>query len=155
MEPENPPQAFNPYQPNDAENVSGVPTGNFSTSVKELSRWQYFFAVLLIIGLVLMIGIFVVSMLIESNNDVTAAISGMVCMGSFGLILYGLPALLLWRAATSAKELANGNTQIQLENFASTQVKFWRVLGIIALIVMAFYAIAVVVVVAGFTFLDV
>lgn len=125
----------NPYQP--TSDTPGVPlTGDkVARSVREMGRWQTFLAALLTIGTIAAIGMFVVTMSLQ------AAATGAVCLASGALLIYGLPAIMLWKAARGAQRFAQTAETQQWTEFVAAQLAFWRTVGIMAVLVLGAYLI--------------
>jgi hypothetical protein len=135
------PTDFNPYQPAAGPGqLQGVDQSYLAKTVLSIARWQTFFAVLMSIGMVGTLGIMSLSMF-AGGGDVGAALGGMACVGGATLLMYGLPALMLWRASNAARDYARQPNSPQLAEFASTQLSFWRTVGIIVTVVLALYAL--------------
>lgn len=135
--------SFNPYQTSTTSaEVSSDLTSDVTGAARELARWQTFFAVLLSIGVVGMGAIFVFSVI---GEDAAGAIGGLACGGSAALLLYGLPALMLFRAASGAREYARTGDPNLLGQVMSSQLRFWRTIGILAAIVVGIYGVGIVV----------
>ena len=77
--------------------------------------------------------------------------SGLLCGGSLGLIFYGIPALLLWRASAATKKFVASESMDHFADFARSQATFWRVIGILAIIVGVGYAILMIALTVGFS----
>jgi hypothetical protein len=126
------PSSFNPYQTSsDTNSQLAENQGEAMTLLSEMSKWQFFMAILLIIGLVLMLGVMAIQLLAlgGGNASVFEALFGLACVGGVGLLFYGLPALLLIRASQSARNFVR--QQGTLVEFARNQMMFWRVIGIL------------------------
>lgn len=135
--------SFNPYQTSTASSeVSADLNRDVTGTVRELARWQTFFAVLLSIGVVGMGAIFVFSVI---GEDAAGAIGGLACGGSAALLIYGLPALMLFRAASGAREYARTADPNLLGEVMVSQLRFWRTIGILAAIVVGIYGIGIVI----------
>ncbi len=134
------PTDFNPYQATSGPvSLSGDHTFLGRVAL-ELARWQTFFAVLMSIGFLGMMGMVMLSML-GGSDDVAEMIGGMACAGVAAILIYGLPAFMLWKAAAGARRYAKSPGSTELAEFASSQLSFWRTVGIIAAIVVGLYAI--------------
>lgn len=138
------PSEFNPYQPADGQPGQQPAPSLLGRKVAELARWQTFFAILMTIGIVGFLGLLAITML--AGSEPVAALGGIACMGGFMMLIYGLPAVTLWKASASARQYSRSPDSQQLEEFASAQLVFWRTVGIIAALVLGFYAVAIVVV---------
>ena len=145
---DNPYSSVNPYQTSVlAENeTSGVQAGQARKSISELARWQKFFSVLLCIGLILIVVVFLLQVFLGGS---ASAVSGLLCGGSVGVIFYGIPALLLWRASAAAKSFAAADSMNQFNDFARAQATLWRVTGILAIIFMIGYVLMMIALVVG------
>ena len=136
------PSEFNPYQPADGQPGQQVEPSLLGRKVAELARWQTFFAILMTIGIVGFMGMLAFTLL--AGSQPVAALGGLACMGGFMLLIYGLPAVTLWRASASARQYSRSPDSQRLAEFASAQLVFWRTFGIIAALVLGFYAVAIV-----------
>lgn len=95
---------------------------------------------LLILGTVLTLVMFGFSMLAGGGN-LSAEFGSIVCIMAVSLIIYGLPAIMLWKAAAGARQYAKSPGAAELAEFTSTQLGFWRTIGIIAAIVIGIYSL--------------
>jgi hypothetical protein len=105
-----------------------------------LAWWQSFFAVLMTIGIVCLLGMLSFSMLAGPGGGSTLV--GLFCVGSFTLLIYGLPAVMLWKASLGARNYSRSPDSHRLVEFAASQVAFWRTIGIIAVVVVGLYGMA-------------
>ncbi len=132
-------QPFNPYQ--SSSESPNLPTGDnkVARASAELARWQTFFAVLMSIAVVGVILLFSLSAMSGTSN-----IGGLFCIVGTSLLMYGLPALMLWKAAAGARKYSRSPGPGELANFTSSQLSFWRTVGILAAIIIGLYAIILV-----------
>lgn len=137
------PPEFNPYQPASGPIAQSGDEAFLTRTTREMARWQTFFAVLMTLGILAMIGMFAITVA-SGAGDLSAAIGGMTCVGGITLLLYGLPAIMLWKAAAGARKYSKTPGRGELAEFASSQLSFWRTIGIIAAIVMGLYAVILV-----------
>ena len=125
--------------------------------LSEAARWARFLSIVgfIVIGLIVLIGIFagsLISSMMSSgvgNNPVGGAASGI--WGSFLIIVYILvaalyffPCLFLYRFATKMKVALASDDQESLNTSFQNLKKLLRFIGILTIIVLAFYAIALV-----------
>lgn len=136
------PSEFNPYQPADGQPGQQAEPSLLGRKVAELARWQTFFAILMTIGIVGFLGM--LSFTVLAGSETGAALGGIACMGGFMMLIYGLPAVTLWKASASARQYSRSPDSERLAEFASAQLVFWRTVGIIAALVLGFYTIALV-----------
>jgi uncharacterized membrane protein YjgN (DUF898 family) len=126
--------------------------------LSEAARWARFLSIVgfVIIGLIVLIGIFAGSILgsmtsgLGGNELGNARVSGGM-MGSFFLVIYILvaalyffPCLFLFRFAAKMKMALASNDQEALNTSFQNLKKLLRFVGILTIIVLAFYAIALV-----------
>ena len=130
---------FNPYQPTEEQPQASGDHSMAASSIREIARWQTFFAVLLTIGVLMVMGMIALTSL--SSQNAGAAIGSLLCMGGATLLIYGLPAIMLWKAAAAARDYSRSPSPNQLTRFASSQLTFWRTLGIIAALALGMYAV--------------
>lgn len=134
---------FNPYRSTaESSEVSVSLNADATTAARELARWQTFFAVLLLLGAALM-GIVILFSAI--GEDAAGTIGGLICGGSAALLLYGLPALMLFRAASGARDYARSADPNLMGQLIVSQLRFWRTIGILAAIVVVVYGIGILV----------
>ncbi len=81
------------------------------------------------------------------GEDAAGAIGGLVCGGSAALLIYGLPAMMLFRAASTARKFARNADAVSMTEMLSGQLRFWRTIGILAAIVMGIYGIGIMIVI--------
>ncbi|TWU50949.1 hypothetical protein Poly51_42420 [Rubripirellula tenax] len=149
--PTDPPKAdgtpgFNPYVPASDVGAGRIADPAINKTIRELGRWQMFFAIML--GLA--VGLTMLMMLIPLlSGGIGDAVGGMLCLGGGSLLLYGLPALMLWKAATIARQCSVEPDVDQMAELMRAQVRFWRTIGIIAGFVLAFYGLALVMALVG------
>ncbi len=137
------PSEFNPYQPAGGQPGEQGEPSLIARKVAELARWQTFFAILMTIGIVGILGMFAVTML--AGQNLSASLGGLACVGGATMLIYGLPAIMLWKASAGARNYAQMPDSQRLAEFASTQTAFWRTVGIIAALVLGLYAVIFVV----------
>ena len=125
----------------------------------EAARWARFLSIVgfVVIGLIVLVGIFAGSIMSSmsksfGDNDLGpgARMSGGI-MGSFLLIiyicvaaLYFFPCLFLYRFATKMKTALAADDQETLNTSFQNLKKLFRFVGIMTIIVLAFYAIILV-----------
>jgi hypothetical protein len=129
----------------------------------DAARWARFLAIcgFVLLGLMLLFGIF---MMIGMSSEISSSISqeygnnsmfGAMGMGVFvlGWIISALiiffPLLYLLRFANRMRASLNGNDQQELNNSFQNLKAYFKYLGIITIIVLAFYAIAFVFAIIG------
>jgi Family of unknown function (DUF5362) len=67
-------------------------------------------------------------------------------------VLYFFPCLYLYRFSVRLKAALNGNDQVQLNQALKNQKSLFKFIGILTIIVLAFYALALIVIVIGSLF---
>ncbi len=131
---------FNPYQASASETPQLHQAPHTEQSARSLARWQIFFAVLLAICFLGSFGLMAFSVLAFNDGDVIAMIGGLGCVMLILTMLFLLPAILLWLAARTAREFANSPDSERLAKLISSQLTLWRAIGIVAAILIGFYA---------------
>lgn len=132
--------------------------------LSETARWARFLAIcgFILLGLMLLFGIFVlVGMSSEIGSNISQEYGGSASMmeglgmGAFAfmyiisaLIIF-FPLLYLLRFANRMRASLNGNDQQALNHSFQNLKSYFRYLGIITIILLAFYAIAIIFAVIG------
>ena len=127
------PNSLNPYQPSGnpyASDEAPVDQRFVSGYVRELARWQLFFAVLASLGALLFLGTTVIRVIMES--DPATLVTGLICPFLFVLLFFVTPAIQLGKAVVAASRYANTGSSTHLSEFASSQLAFWRTAGILS-----------------------
>ena len=138
------PEEPNPYAVGEASTVSGDdPWSHEETqrALASLGRWQAIFSVLLMAGCGLATLATAVSVVLDDPGDLAGLVGGLACLGAMAFVFYVLPAVLLWRAAQASRALARSMSPTALYQFARSQQVFWFWLGILLIIVLAFYGL--------------
>ncbi|MCG8650402.1 MAG: hypothetical protein MI861_11255 [Pirellulales bacterium] len=136
----------NPYLPTAEQESYPADQDSLARNTLELARWQTFFSILLILLFLLMMGFFAVSLLNAGGaGGPSGVIGGVACVGAISLLVYGLPAVVLWRAAAGARKYSRSMKPEHLVQFTSSQLVFWRTVGVISVLVMGFYGVALIV----------
>ncbi|MES1222910.1 MAG: DUF5362 family protein [Bacteroidota bacterium] len=126
--------------------------------LSEAARWARFLAIVgfVIIGLIVIVGVFVGALFGSmtrglAGNDLNNVGAAGGVMGSFLIViyicaaaLYFFPCLFLFRFATKMKTALAANDQETLNTSFQNLKKLFRFVGIMTIIVLAFYAIILV-----------
>ncbi|MCW3116029.1 MAG: hypothetical protein JWM28_111 [Chitinophagaceae bacterium] len=126
--------------------------------LSEAARWARFLAIVgfVIIGLIVLIGIFAGSILGSmtgglGGNELGSSRVTSGIMGSFFIVIYILvaafyffPCLFLFRFATKMKTALASNDQETVNSSFQNLKKLFRFVGIFTIIMLAIYAIALV-----------
>jgi hypothetical protein len=114
--------------------------------------WVRFLSVLLWIGTVLVgVGSVIATIAALVSGGLEMLIIGPVYL--IMAIIYGFFAMYLTRYANRINALIASESVQDLEDALESQKSFWRLAGIIALLMIAFYILIIVLVVAGFAFI--
>jgi hypothetical protein len=136
---------FEPYRPPTA--LDDPPVASSSTAVPDAivellaqtRPWVKLMAVLAFITLPLVLLIAVGMSLVSGIRTLATFVPLIIT-----LLVYVPAAVFLWRYASSIRQLQNGGGQPALESALSSQKSFWKYLGILALVMMAIYGVALV-----------
>jgi hypothetical protein len=144
----------NPYAAPAADLVSAAAgkDGQFSPAMvqhlRETKPWVRFLAVLGFIGIGLMavVGLGFGAMTSLASDDAFGAIGGLGMAAVYLVMaaLYLLPTLRLNGFATAIEKVAAGGGTAAIEEALSEQRRFWRVVGIMMIVVMVLWGLAVV-----------
>lgn len=130
-----------------------------SAHLSEAARWGRFLAIVgfIFCGLIIVIGLFAISMVSKLESDFGGRNTGYgngVGVGMFILyviiaIVYFFPCLFLLRFSNGMKRALVSNDQVQLtESFKNLKVTF-RYLGILTIVFLCFYVLALLAGVGG------
>jgi hypothetical protein len=134
--------------------------------LSETARWGKFLAILgfILCGLVVIIGIFFGSIfsMLASRSEVSY--NSPVNSGSFGAmmaivyviiaVIYFFPCLFLYRFSTKMKTALNGNEQTDLTLAFQNLKSLFRYIGVITVIILAMYLIAIIFILLGAAFVS-
>lgn len=127
------------------------------THLSEAAKWARFLAIMgfIFLGLMIIGGIFAAVMMATtaSQFDSEYGSSGAgLMMGSFGAgmaiiyivlaVLYFFPCLFLFRFASKTKQALASNDQTDLNSGIQNLKSMFRYMGILTIVILAFYAIA-------------
>lgn len=130
----------NPYQTSSLASSSVQPTNDHELlqSMISVARWQTFFAVLGFIGSGFMLLALAFQFALVARNGVGIAIGSGAVLLAAALLCYVVPAVLLWRAASSTRSFANSGAPALSEVFKA-QRAFWKYIGVLVCIVLVIY----------------
>lgn len=147
---------FDPYAAPAASSVGGA-AGNVPQGAVEALRrtrpWVLLFSILGFLGAAVMVVLGAVVMLgggASMFGDLGGEGAAIIGIGAAYLLiglLYFLPCLYLFRYASRISRVTAGGGSASLVEALDQQRRFWRLLGIYALVTVALYAVALVVVV--------
>jgi len=124
---------------------------NVKNHLSEAAKWAKFLAIVgfVICGLVVLMGIFAGSFLASmgryssSESEITGAMSTLLAVVYILFaVLYFIPVLFLYRFATQMKIALASNDQGVLTTSFQNLKRMFRYVGILTIIVLAFYALA-------------
>jgi uncharacterized membrane protein len=108
---------------------------------EQISKWTLFFAVLLFIvfGLVSLLGL-----MAAMAGGVAGVIGGLLIVAIYGAILF-FPALYYYRFSTQMKQALNTDDSGMLDQAFINLKRYYRYVGILIIIVIAFYLLFILV----------
>ncbi len=113
-----------------------------------LAGWQRIMSALLFLAAVLIVGS-LMAMTMWAGDNAMQSLQSLLCSGIMVLLCYVLPAVLLWRAAESARQYAQIGGLDSLSGMTHRQLVFWRSMGILVLIAAGLWLLLVVVSILG------
>lgn len=135
---------LNPYQAVAESTINPADLSQLTSTVSALARWQTMMALLLMVASGMVMLMFVFTFALGGSENFASMVGGLACAGGGMMLIYGLPAFMLWRAASRARDYARTPTESHLVRLASAQLSFWRTTGIIVLIIIGGYGSVVV-----------
>ena len=136
----------NIYQPPQANLGPPQPVeGGFSPRTIELLRktrpWVAFVAFmgLGLTGLIVLVGLVMTVMMVVNGGDVEFLGIGLLYL--FLAVIYYFPFHFLMKYARAIKSFVASNGVSDLENALAAQYSFWRLIGMMTLVVLAIYAL--------------
>ncbi len=116
-------------------------------TLRQTRPWVRFISVLGFIGSALMIGIGLLGGLMGTLSPQARAQSAVLFVYVPLSLLYIFPSLFLWRYADRIHKLQQSQHVADMESALEAQKSFWRFIGIVAAIILAIYAVLLVVMV--------
>lgn len=149
----------NPYQaPTESRMAAGLPGGQWATPtvIELLSQtrpWVLFLSVIgfLVAGLCILGGVLGGIIMISAGQGGVEGATILLVYPLIGVI-YFFPSLYLFRCSRAIRDLRDTQDVLHLENALSAQKSFWRFCGIIVALVLALYAVILVMAVIAGTF---
>ena len=152
----------NPYSSPQSNLFSGSAATSAETvtqgvmlQLKKTRPWVRFMSVLMFVGagLMLLVGLFVglaggVGAFSKANPEMSTAFRAGFGVGMavvYGLLaaLYIFPALKLWKYADRIRDLCNSMHTLDLEKALNEQRSFWKFVGVMALVMICIYVVAI------------
>ncbi len=143
------------YRPPQSDLTPPAPAGDggitprMTELLKKTRPWVLFIAILglVLTGLIVVVGLGVAVMMLVGDEP---AMAGFGLVYLFMALIYFFPCYFLLKFAGAIKRLVSGGGSAAMEEALERQYSFWRLIGILALIVFALYALIIVVaIVAG------
>ncbi len=151
----------NPYESPSLSQETGVPsetsaaiTQGVLDQLRRTKPWVRFISVLMFIGAGFMMLIGVV-MGVMGGFGAMAAPEGVAFGLGFGVVmaliygalalLYIYPAMKLWKYASRIAVLLDSGHPVELEAALNEQRKFWKFMGVVTIVVMVLYLVAIIV----------
>lgn len=140
-------ESTNPYQAPASSGQSRAAASAHSEELqsvfRSLARWQTFFAVIALLVAILMFFVTAAGTFFGSRGrDILGAVFMLLFMTAVAVIVYLIPAMLLFRAASTARNAGHDENE-PLDALLRAQLAFWRYAGIVAIVLLVFYAIAI------------
>lgn len=132
----------------------------------ETARWGKFLAILgfIVCALVVIVGLFFGTIFSSLVSRSEVSYEGNISTGSFGAlaaviyiiiaVVYFFPCLFLFRFSTKMKAALNGNEQMDLTLAFQNLKSLFRYVGVITVIVLAFYIIVIIFALLGAAFVS-
>jgi membrane protein YqaA with SNARE-associated domain len=115
-------------------------------ALRQTRPWVVFLSVMSFIGCGFMllagVGMMVVGAFTPSSSPVPTAVLGLIYIPMAFLYIY--PALKLWAFGGAITRLTASRSSADLEAALSQQKSFWKFLGIVTIVLMALYGVAIV-----------
>ncbi|MDJ0839426.1 MAG: DUF5362 family protein [Acidobacteriota bacterium] len=142
------PPASNLDAPPVRKSMSGI-TPEMIESLRKTRPWVLFIS---IIGFIFAGFLLIMALIVMAVGGIGGFTSELPGLGAFGGILIGLvyavaalfyifPSLFLFRYAAAIRRLLNTGSASDMEEALSYQKSFWRLVGIMVLVVFALYAL--------------
>ncbi len=109
-------------------------------SLAQTKPWVRFLSVLGFLGSACMLVFVSIGTMMGGGGRL--AIMQMVVMLPICLLFYFIPSLLLWNYASRISDFLRARTAPTFSAALTAQKSFWKYLGILAIVVSAFYAVA-------------
>ncbi len=140
----------NPYQSAANENPIGDNRGMDQESVESwlsLGRWQTFLSILGFLASFCLFAFVAFTVLFGMGGGRGRPVGGeafftLLVFLPMAVLVYLIPSVLLFKAGKQARDIASGETK-SLVQVVQSQRSFWRYLGVLAIILLGFYAVAI------------
>lgn len=136
---------LSPYHnhPNSPANVAVTPL--MIDHLRATKPWVRFISIAMFVGSGFMILVGIAMMFMPAMGGRAGAGFGAM-IGIFYILLsliYIVPAYFLYQYASSIKDLLNDGGDVAMENALGNQKSFWRFVGILTLVIIAIYVLAI------------